>query len=197
MKSVFIFLFSPLFMFCLAGNSYMSYSQEEFEHLNAFNKPIDLNNIDLALIKAGVFYLTNVYRLNKNKALLSYSEQLSFAAYTHSEQMRTYHFFDHVNKKNRDLSTLEKRAQYAGYINYTALAENIFYGYVDLRNAGSYMDLCAFIVDAFISSKEHKENLLAQDVNDIGCGISFDTQTNYGFWYFYFTQDFGSTLMLD
>lgn len=195
MKCMFILLFSTIQLLSYADNSYANYSHEEFIHLKAFNAPVDFASVDIALIEAGVFYFTNEYRIKKNRTILNYNENLSFAAYTHSEQMQMHRFFDHVNKKNSLLSTLEKRANYAGYIHYSTLAENIFYGYLDLKNIVSYRALCTYIVDAFISSKEHRENLLARDIDEIGCGIYFDKQLKDGYWYFNFTQDFGSTLM--
>ena len=180
--------------FSFAHNSYGALKPNEFLTLPSFNATINMAQVDIELIEAGVFHLSNEYRKKKSKDALSYNEQLSYAAYLHSEQMHIYKFFDHTNKKNNMLSSLEKRAIHAGYRNYNTLAENIFYGYINIQDIGTYKELSAFIVDAFISSKGHRDNLLANDVLEMGCGIYFDTIAKDGYWYFNFTQDFGSAV---
>ena len=191
-----VFITSILLNFSLvAGNSYAYMEKDEFLEDISFQSNIDLAQINPQLIEAGVFHLTNENRLKKNKNALTYNEALSFAAYTHSEQMQTFRFFDHVNKRNKSLSSLEKRAEYAAYRNYQSLAENIFYGYIDARNPGTYEELCSFIVKSFIASKGHRDNLLAKDLKEMGCGIYFETKLKDGYWYFYFTQDFGTQIM--
>ena len=192
MKSMIIHLFCIVPLLTFGANNYIGHSRGDFRQLQAFNAPIDSSNVDMALIEAGVIYFTNEYRSKKYRSLLSYNENLSMAAHTNSEQMQIHHVFDHVNLRNRELSTLEKRALYVGYTRYTTLAENILYAYLDLNQIVSYKELCNFIVNSFISSKGHQENLLNKDVDEIGCGIYFDKQTKDGVWSFYFTQDFGS-----
>lgn len=164
---------------------------EEFMNSSRFNSAIDLDAVDHYLIEMGVLYLSNEYRQKKGKQALAYNTNLSLAAFLHSEQMQSHRFFAHVNKRNKQLSSMDKRATAAGYHAYQTLAENIYYGAVDISNPQTYRELCSSIVDAFIQSKGHRVNLLATDVHDMGCGISFEKEIKQGYWYFYFTQDFG------
>lgn len=188
----FVVILSNLVLF--ADNAYQNYSAEDFMQLYDFNHSINLSNVDLDLIEAGVYFLANQYRVEKGTYTIRYNEALSNAAYLHSEQMEKYDFFDHVNRKNRTLSSLEKRVQHVGYGNFETIAENIFYGYINLAKPGSYKQLCEFILDNFIASKEHRMNILATDIKETGNGVFFEPQSKNGFWYFYFTQDFGSQL---
>jgi len=194
MKSFLIILTVLSLQFSKAGNAYAEYTSQSFIQLADFNGPIDLSAVDVDMIEAGVFYLSNIYREQKGKSVLTYNENLSDAAYLHSVQMEKYNFFNHVNRKNRILGTLEKRVLYAGYSNFQTIAENIFYGYIDLSKIGTYKELCSFIVDNFVASKEHRLNILSNDIKEGGNGIFFESNAKNGFWYFYFTQDFGSQL---
>lgn len=172
------------------GNPYADMPSEDFIQQAFFLETINLNSVDFELIEAGVFHLTNKYRKEKGQKSLEYQGALSDAAYLHSKEMTEKRFFDHYNRYNKSLATISNRADYVHYTQYETLAENIFYGYLDLRNPGSYYDLCNFILQNFIKSKGHRENLLAKDVNEIGCGIYFENKLKDGYIYFNFTQDF-------
>lgn len=158
---------------------------------NIFNERINIKAIDYNLIELGVSYLTNIYRKKKGKSALNYNPNLSDAAYMHSQQMQSFHFFAHNNKRNKSLETIDKRAAVAGYDSFITLAENIYYGALDTQNPSSYYELCNAIVNAFIQSKGHQSNLLATDVEDMGCGVYFEKSLENTYWHFYFTQDFG------
>lgn len=174
-----------------ASNPYAEMPKEDFFKQAFLLKSIDLGSVDLELIEAGVFHLTNKYRQEKGQKSLKYQGNLSDAAYLHSKEMTEKHFFDHNNRYNKTLATLSDRAKHVHYTRYETLAENIFYGYIDVDNPGSYYDLCNFIVQSFIKSKGHRENLIAKDINEIGCGIYFVNKLKDGYIYFNFTQDFG------
>lgn len=155
------------------------------------NNEINLNNIDISLLENSVIYLSNQYRLEKGKHVVNYNKQLNHAAYIHSKQMVLHDFFDHINPYEKQFRDLDNRANFVHYNDYQTLSENIIYGYIDLKNVGTYKDLAKYIVNSFIESKGHRDNLLANDVDEIGCGIAFEQKTRNGYWYFYFTQDFG------
>jgi uncharacterized protein YkwD len=190
-KKLLSILFMNILFSSLFSSNVLSLTTEEFIMSTEFNAIIDLSSVDSELIEHGVLHLSNSYRFNKGKHLLNYNNQLGKAALMHSEQMSKYRFFAHVNKRNKQLSTMDKRAAVAGYADYQTLAENIYYGGLDVSEATSYRALCLTIVNAFISSKGHRLNLLASDLDDMGCGIHFEENLDNGYWHFYFTQDFG------
>jgi uncharacterized protein YkwD len=174
-------------------NPYIDSASKRFLKSPIFHSEINLSQINMDLIEAGVFFLSNEYRIQKNRTALRYNEALSFAAYTHSEQMYIYDFFDHTNKKNKVLSSLEKRVENASYNNYVTLAENIFHGFIDLNKVGTYESFCTVILAAFLSSKKHREIIIAKDVKELGCGVYFDHDIKEGYWYYNFTQNFGQS----
>lgn len=190
MRLILIFFVLP-FISTKGNNPYAAMPKEDFFKQSFLLQKIDLSNLDYELIEAGVFHLSNKYRQEKGRYSLEYQENLSYAAYLHSKEMSEKHFFNHNNRYTKNLATLADRASFVNYKGYETLAENIFYGYVELRNPGNYYDLCNFIVQSFISSKGHRENLLAKDINEIGCGIHFLNKIKDGYVYFNFTQDFG------
>ena len=194
MRFTLFFLFLIWGHTLVADNAYVGYTNASFVLSADFNAAIDLNNVNVELIEAGVFYLSNIYREERNLTSLNYNDKLSEAAYLHSQQMDKYNFFNHVNRKNRSLGSLDKRVAYVGYNHFETIAENIFYGYVNVKEPGTYRELCQFILDNFTASKEHEDNILAKDIKEAGNGIFFQSTTKGDYWYFYFTQDFGSRL---
>ena len=168
-----------------------SYNRPEKINPNIFNEKINAKDVDHNLIELGVCYLTNIYRERKGKSALSYNSHLSDAAYIHSQQMQSFNFFAHNNKRNKSLETIDKRAAVAGYDSFITLAENIYFGAIDTQDPPSYYALCNAIVNAFIQSKGHRSNMLAANVEDVGCGIYFEDPLENTYCHFYFTQNFG------
>lgn len=191
MKKLLIIIILGVLFFDLPARNLADLSADEFILSSSFNSPIDLKAVDSYLIELGVLHLSNQYRVEKGRVPLSYNQSLAQAAIMHSEQMQSYRFFAHINKRNSQLSTMDRRATAVGYVNYQSLAENIYYGAIELDDPKTYRELCSTIVNAFIESKGHRVNLLASDINDMGCGIYFEQSIQQGYWYFYFTQDFG------
>lgn len=172
---------------------YENYSYKDFFELDTLNKSIVLNeNFDYLLVQQGVMHYTNRHRNSKKVHALKYHFLLQNAADLHSEQMNKYNFFNHINPYNKNLKTLENRAKYAGYQNYTYLAENIYHGYIDLSNLPTYADLIQTITEAFIHSKTHNINLLNKQLNEVGIAILFESKSDGNYLYYYVTQSFGS-----
>lgn len=189
----FLFLHIALVLaLSIQANPYTTMGAEEFLYSNKFNSPINLQQIDVELIEAGVFFLTNQYRLEKKKEQLDYNASLAKGALIHSQQMEKYNFFDHVNRKNKTLARLDNRMNYVGYLHYQTLAENIYYGYLSVLEETSYKDVAQTITQAFINSKGHRQNLVASDVTEMGGGFCIAPPLKGPFLYYYFTQDFGA-----
>lgn len=136
-----------------------------------------------------VVYHTNLQRLSNGLLPLRYNPHLRSAAYSHSQDMALNDFFDHVGS---DGSTLVTRAQDAGYVGWTVLAENIAAGFSDPQA----------VVEAWMNSPGHRANILRSTVSEIGVGYYFqaDDQANVrlpdgstgGPYFHYITQDFGA-----
>jgi uncharacterized protein YkwD len=122
--------------------------------------------------------LTNNFRAKNGLAPLTLNSKLTEAAQIHTENMAVQDFFSHTGK---DGSSAGDRAAKTGY-DWRTLAENIAAGQ---RSP-------AEVVQAWIDSPGHRENMLNPSVKEIGVGYFFlanDTgTTNYNA---YWTQKFG------
>jgi uncharacterized protein YkwD len=127
-----------------------------------------------------VVELTNNFRAKNGLAPLTVNSKLSDAAQTHSQNMAVQDFFSHTGK---DGSSAGDRVSKTGY-NWRTVAENIAAGQ---RSP-------AEVVQSWIDSPGHRENMLNPTVKEIGVGYFFlanDTgTTNYNA---YWTQNFGKS----
>lgn len=192
MRIILISSFFSLFYITEAISQYRDVSKELFLSIKKIDSVIDLNNVDYELINLTVLHYTNEHRYKKNKNKLVYNKTLEKSALLHSSEMKKYNFFDHINRKNRKFRTLENRAKYVNYQDYIELAENLYYGYIDLNNVSTYKDLGKTITKAFIDSRTHNLNLLDKNLKELGLAIVFKDMSEDGYLYYYFTQSFGA-----
>jgi len=176
---------------CLYSYS-QNYSYTTFNSKLKKDSVIDIKNIDTKLISSGVLYYTNIYRKSKRKKKLLYSLKLEKAASIHSSEMEKHNFFDHTNRKNRKFRNLDDRIDYVGYSTFLEIAENIYYGFVNLNDIETYSEISNTITEAFIASRTHKLNLLDKGLKEIGMKIVFTKDADEQFLYYYFTQNFGT-----
>ena len=124
----------------------------------------------------GVVERTNYYRAQASCPALSLNQQLANAAQGHSTDMALNDFFSHTGS---DGSSPINRVKEAGYTP-KSLAENIAAGQTTPEA----------VVEDWMSSPDHRNNILNCDFQDIGVGYYYlanDTgQTNY---HYYWTQD--------
>jgi len=165
-----------------------SFSQNE----SKLDSTISLENFDYDLVNKTVLFYTNIHRKNKRRKVLTYNKNLEKSASVHSLQMNKYNFFDHINKYNKNLRNLEDRAILGGYSKYKKLAENLYYGYIDLRNLPTYREISIEITKAFVESRSHDLNLLDKNLKNFGCALVFKNKSKNGFLHYYFTESFGS-----
>ncbi|MBW4515476.1 MAG: CAP domain-containing protein [Timaviella obliquedivisa GSE-PSE-MK23-08B] len=127
-----------------------------------------------------VVKLTNQFRAKNGLAPLALNAKLSQAAQTHSRNMATQDFFSHVGK---DGSSVGDRVSRVGY-DWRTVAENIAAG----------QSTPSEVVNSWIDSSGHRENILNTTIKEIGVGYFFLAQdtgtTNYNA---YWTQSFGKS----
>ncbi|MEU2868678.1 CAP domain-containing protein [Streptomyces olivoreticuli] len=116
--------------------------------------------------------LVNAQRRAAGCGPVRLNDQLNLAAQRHSDDMATRHFFSHTNPDSTSPAT---RITAAGY-RWTAYGENIAYGQ---RTA-------AEVMDTWMHSGGHRENILDCSFTDIGVGINHDPGGPR------WTQDFGT-----
>jgi uncharacterized protein YkwD len=127
-----------------------------------------------------VLQLTNEYRQSQKLAPLTLNDQLAIAAQRHSEDMLNLDFFEH---DSLDGKTPEQRTTLANYRGrYTG--ENIAAGYQTPET----------VVEGWINSPGHRENLLNPDSREMGLGYVFSANDpGRQTWRHYWTQVFGTS----
>ncbi|MBE9041514.1 CAP domain-containing protein [Oscillatoriales cyanobacterium LEGE 11467] len=132
--------------------------------------------------------LTNEHRASQTaidgiaRPELTANGLLHAAAQEHSEDMANQDFFDHYNPVEKN--TFDQRIKTAGY-DFSAAGENIA--------AGTGLFSPQKVVDAWIASPGHNENLLDPRFTELGVGYHFlANDTGKENHYIYWTQKFGN-----
>ena len=108
-------------------------------------------------------------------APLTLNLQLREAARGHSQDMATNNYFSHTSQDGR---TFDQRIWQAGYTGGYPLGENIAAG----------QSSAAAVVDGWMLSTGHCQNIMNGSFHVIGIGYAFNPSSNYGH---YWTQSFG------
>ncbi|GGJ91743.1 hypothetical protein GCM10011583_24000 [Streptomyces camponoticapitis] len=122
-----------------------------------------------------VIKLTNEERARAGCPELRGNLALGRAAQRHSTDMAKNDFVGHTGSRG---STLETRAQAAGYSGWRSLAENVA--------AGQWSP--AAVVRSWMRSPDHRANILNCSLTHMGVGYVMKRGTAHGK---YWTQDFG------
>lgn len=126
-----------------------------------------------------VVALTNAHRQQAGLKPLQLNLALTAAAQAHSEDMALNDFFSHTGSNG---SRAFDRITNAGY-QYEIAAENIAVGYATPNS----------VVQAWMNSPGHRENILYPDLKEIGIGFYFlETDPGTANYRYYWTQDFGT-----
>jgi uncharacterized protein YkwD len=125
------------------------------------------------------FLITNEFREQNGLPPFALNMQLSKAAFRHSKNMALQDFFSHTGL---DGSRSWDRIRAAGY-DYSMAAENIAIGYSSADE----------VINAWMGSAGHRENILAPDLQEIGLGY-FNLSPDPGVYNYehHWTQTFGS-----
>ncbi len=119
--------------------------------------------------------LVNAARVQNGLQPLIVSPELTDAARAYARAMANGNFFGHVGP---DGSTVDQRAEAAGYLGWTLLEENLAAGQTSATEA----------VAAWLASPSHRADLLSPKVRETGVGFAFNPQSTYRS---YWVQEFG------
>lgn len=198
------------------------YTSMSFSQTNSKDKLssdiIDPENIDIEFLETQIFNSLNIARSSLSKSDFKYSHNLASAARLHSETMKSYEYFGHINRKDKDLETPQKRILKSGG-DYRAFAENI--AYTSLLNTNttnnsirivaiddsikytnedgkpiklhSYISLANKVVLDWMNSENHRKNIQNSNLSETGIGaVIFSTGEGvYKQYYVLITQDLG------
>lgn len=171
------------------------------------------------LLNGAIHRLTNDERIKHGLKQLKFCPGLQQTATLHSEEMKKHNFFDHVNPYNNSLRTLGNRvaavhdnmmdrmmiygeniARYPtlkGYQSFTVCTINGIPHYYDIHDNETFPYTCLEyakeVVDGWMNSPGHRQNILNPKFEYLGCGCSRIIQRYDGFslLHYYLTQNFG------
>jgi len=121
-------------------------------------------------------YLTNLERVSRGVPPLKAASELMNSAQFHSDWMTDHNCFAHNCPGEPDWIA---RIGNAGYLNYTALAENIAAGFTTASS----------VIDAWMNSSGHRDNMLYRDFREAGGGYAYSGTSTY---HHYWTLDLGA-----
>ncbi|MEO8505630.1 MAG: CAP domain-containing protein [Acidobacteriota bacterium] len=132
---------------------------------------------DLAAMRQEMLATTNAARMEAHRVALTLEPHLVDCAQKYARLMLQSSHYGHVAP---DGTTVRERAQAAGYGDFTALGENIAQGQFSV----------AEVMDGWLHSPAHRENLLSPLYRDVGFGVAFGHDANG--WEVLWVQCFGS-----
>jgi uncharacterized protein YkwD len=140
---------------------------------------------NVAVVNQATLCLLNQQRAADGVGPLAENAALSSASAGYSERMVAQGFFDHVSP---DGGTLVERLTAAGYLgdddDVSVVGENIGWGQASLATPRS-------MVQAWMNSPGHRENLLSGDYTQVGLGLALGTPADSA-WGATYTTDFGA-----
>jgi uncharacterized protein YkwD len=203
---------------------YSHYDVNTFFCIENLHQRITKSYMDLDLLNAAVFWLTNMERKRFNLNQFEFHTKLKQTAIWHSELMKIYNFFDHDNPFNARYRTIGDRIDSVNDSNFQGFmswGENIAdypvfkaneYFTVDYRNGVArlfsttsgreilpytHYEFARKVVEGWMNSSGHRRNILCPDFQYLGCGCAkYERQGNrYSMVYFKLTQNFGGELV--
>lgn len=179
------------------------------------------SNVDL--LNAAVFWFTNIERSKHHLKQFQFHSKLRQTAILHSEQMKIHSFFSHENVFNTGYKTLTDRINsvkdnsFQGFMSwgenisdYPVIKANESF-IVENRNGTqhlyatngkeifpySYCEFAKTVVEGWMNSPGHRNNILNPDFEYLGCGCAkYEKQgKGYSMLYFKLTQNFGGSLV--
>jgi uncharacterized protein YkwD len=143
------------------------------------NEPsLELSSVPGAPLGQLLVYLTNLERADHGAPPLKVASELMESAQFHSDWMADHNCFAHHCDGEPALTT---RLDNAGYVNRVGWAENLAAGQTS----------AAQVVNEWMDSPEHRNNMLSTSYREAGGGYAFSGSAQY---YHYWTLDFGSRI---
>jgi uncharacterized protein YkwD len=209
MNTIFKTLFSTIILLFLGGSFCSAQSFSKYYTSTGINAFLDLEELDesvnekhlnIHLLNAAIFHLTNIERQNHNLTAFEFNSNLYKSAQLHSDKMIALDFFDHLNKKEKKWREPKDRILYFDKT-YSALGENIVENnllnykgtslnyrtvknetggliYLDTNNEeiknSTYLQLANRLVRQWMNSKPHRENILNKSFSLLACACTIN-----------------------
>ncbi|SEF63614.1 CAP domain-containing protein [Algoriphagus boritolerans] len=221
MKRVLILGFILISCFAKAqswtNDSYSRYNEVTFYKVEALYNLIDFKRVDIKLLQAAIFYVTNEERKKAKLKTFNYNSKIENIAAGHAQDMVKYNFYSHTSQI-RIKRTVQDRFHLEG-LNPKFYGENICstYGlqYQNGRKVNppyrpgeftyaftskkevipphTYISFAKEVLRLWMESPGHRQNILNPKFTSLGCGASIYFDKNfYNMPYLKVVQNFGS-----
>jgi len=210
-------------------NYYTGFNLGTFFNISALNNRISNAEINFDLLNAAIFYCTNNERYRFNLPICNFHEKLLDSSISHSLQMKLHNFFSHENpidNRNRNLDNRLSTLKSNTFNGFYCFGENIA-DYPVINSKGNkfivkniinsqryfsvdglceihpftYIEFAKTVVDGWMNSPEHRQNILNPAYKFLGCGCAnYEREVNViagTITYFKITQNFGGDLITD
>lgn len=202
---------------------YSGYDVNTFFSIANLQHKITKLFVNVDLLNAAVFWFTNVERKKYNLKQFQIHSKLRETAILHSEQMKIHNFFSHENSFDARYKILTDRINsvkdnnFQGFMscgenisdypiiktneNFTVENKNGTQRLFSMNGTEilpySYYEFAKIVVEGWMNSPGHRQNILNPDFTYLGCGCAkYEKQGNgYLMLYFKLTQNFGGTLV--
>ncbi len=144
---------------------------------------------DISIIEMEVHRLVNEQRTSHGLSALSWDSKLSDIARSHSQDMLNNNFFDHTNLRGEDPTARADKVGYSCYKDYGSyytmgIAENIggapFGDVSGCGYVGSEQSVAKCLVEGWMGSLGHRENILTASYDSEGIGVACDSSECLG-----------------
>jgi uncharacterized protein YkwD len=201
---------------------YSNYGLNTFFDLVILHQKITKLFVDIDLLDASIFWVTNVERKKYNLQLFKFHDKLAQTAMLHSNQMKLHDFFSHENSFDTRYKTLTDRINvvndhsFKGFMcwgeniadipvikaneNFSIENRNGVLHYFATNGSEilpySYHEFAKVVVNVWMNSPGHRKNILNPEFKYLGCGNAYYEKKDSGFSMLYFksTQNFGGEL---
>ncbi len=199
MKKTILFIVSILFFSNIFSQTswkyeyYKTINHKNYKTYTMFNSKFDFSKPDIPLLNATLLFMTNEIRVEKKLLPLEYAQELEIMAYQHAKRMSDKNFFSHEDNTSKSRKTTSDRANLAGIEN-PYIAENIAYSSFD--EGKSYYEIAKILIDMWMNSKGHRENILSEKALQGACGVFINGDLIYGVqnyqWFYKIVQSSGT-----
>jgi len=169
---------------------YKQYSYQTIANFGPINDTIVPEKIDYKLLNAAIFFETNRQRALNGLPVFKHNKLLENSAQGHSQDMVTYNFFSHTSTVPGKCNPIDRTKREG--ISETYIGENVQYTYMLKLNGApyyspsqvgcfkrlsgeiifmhTYRTLAIEIVNNWMNSPGHRENILNSNYTHIGVG---------------------------
>lgn len=157
--------------------AYRKWNTDNFRQCPALRKQVQLKDMDIRLLNAAIFWVSNEQRIRNNRTALNYADPLETAAFLHARYLATNRILSHENTLDERRRTPQDRARLAGIQN-PYIAENCLYN-THLKGSLNYLELADKLVGIWMNSPNHRNTLLSDHALSLGCGVFINQDQIY------------------